>query len=58
MFVFVRIQTVGIRELTTTNLQKKLTILFVTGRMHDDMKKAVKEGTLQHTLMAAVNNDY
>ena len=30
----------------------------LAGRMHDDMKKATKEGTLQHTLMAAVNNDY
>ena len=32
--------------------------LQLAGRMHDDMKKATKEGTLQHTLMAAVNNDY
>ena len=30
----------------------------LAGRMHDDMKKATKEGTLQHSLMAALNNDY
>ena len=30
----------------------------LAGRMHDDMKKATSEGTMQHTLMAAVNNDY